>query len=66
MRTERIWLVRAANMSATYKAGLYCAATAQEACEMAREDYRKSDMNRSLKDLGSFRFWAVRAEVTDE
>jgi hypothetical protein len=44
---------------ATYNAGRFVANSPEEACEMAREDYRRSSLGRSLKDAGAFRFFTV-------
>jgi hypothetical protein len=55
--TMREYLIKASNMSATYTAGRYCANSPQEACAMAREDYRNSAMGRQFKDTAAFRFW---------
>lgn len=51
--------VMCSNMSATYSAGHFIADSAAEACDMAREAYRKSDLGRALKDAGAFRFYTV-------
>ena len=50
--------VMAANFHATYTAGRYCAASAPDACDMAREAYRRT-LGRELKDVGSFRCYVV-------
>lgn len=55
----REYKVRAASMSATYNAGRFTADSAAEACRMAREDYAKSLLGRSLKDVGAFHFFTV-------
>jgi hypothetical protein len=60
-----IWRVKASNLHATYTAGVYVTDTAQEACEQARDDYRDSPLGRACKDVGAFRFYAVRAELKD-
>lgn len=59
---DRIWKVTAANLYAAYSAGVFAAASAAEACEKARENYRRSSLGSTLKDVGGFRFSAV--EVT--
>lgn len=51
--------VMCSNMSATYSAGRFIADSAAEACEMAREQYAKSDLGRALKDANAFRFYTV-------
>ena len=55
----RSFTVMASNANATYTAGDFCAETAAEACELARESYARSNANRELKDVGSFRFFTV-------
>ena len=50
--------VMAANSRATYTAGRYCGESAADACDMAREAYRRT-LGRELKDVGSFRFYVV-------
>ena len=54
--------VMASSMMATYSAGKSMAKSAQEAVEMARENYRRSELGRSMKDVGSFRFYTVAIE----
>ena len=51
--------VMAANLHATYRAGAFVAETANQACQMAREDYRISPGGRELEDADSFRFYTV-------
>jgi hypothetical protein len=63
---SKLWRVKAANMSATYTAGVYLADTAAEACELARDNYRDSALGRTLKDTGAFRFWAVPCRCEEE
>lgn len=58
--------VMASSMRATYSAGTFCAKSAADAIEMARENYRNSSLGRQLKDVGSFRFYTVDADSDDE
>ncbi len=58
----REYLIKASNMSATYTAGRFCANSAEEAKEMAREKYRNSILGRELKDTGAFRFWVAKPD----
>ena len=51
--------VMCSSMSATYSAGRYVANTAEEACQMAREEYQNSSLGKQLKDVGAFRFYTV-------
>jgi hypothetical protein len=51
--------IMASSMTATYTAGTFCADNAAEACEMARVNYRNSQLGRTLKDCGAFRFYTV-------
>lgn len=51
--------VKASHIGGTYNAGKFIAETPQEACEMAREKYRRSDLGRTLKDVNSFHFYVV-------
>lgn len=51
--------VMASSMTATYTAGTFCADSAAEACEQARNNYRDSQLGRTLKDAGAFRFYTV-------
>jgi hypothetical protein len=61
-----IWRVKASNLYATYTAGVYVTDTAEEACEMARNDYRDSPLGRACKDVRAFRFYATRADLKDD
>lgn len=49
--------VRAANMSATYTAGVFCTETDADAIRQAREQYATSPLGRQLRDVGAFRFF---------
>ena len=55
----REYKVMASNSHATYTAGRHCAASAADACDMAREAYRNSMGGRELKDVAAFRFYVV-------
>jgi hypothetical protein len=55
----REFKVRASSMTGTYNAGRYIADTAAEACELARQDYARSDMGRTMKDARAFHFYTV-------
>ena len=55
----REYKVMCSSMIATYSAGRYIASSPEEACEMAREEYRNSSLGRQLKDVGAFRFYTV-------
>ena len=55
----REYTVKASSMTGTYTAGKFCADSKQEACEMAREEYRNSSLGRTLKDVGAFRFYTL-------
>ncbi len=55
----RPYKVMASSMTATYTAGTFCADSAAEACEQARNNYRDSQLGRTLKDVGAFRFYTV-------
>mgnify|MGYP001614680694 FL=1 len=50
--------VMASSMDATYTAGRFVAKSAQEACQMARDEYHRR-LGRILKDTGAFRFYTV-------
>ena len=54
--------VMASSMTATYSAGKFMAKSAHDAIEMARENYRCSQLGQTLKDVGSFRFYTVDIE----
>ena len=56
------YTIMASSMTATYSAGKFMAKSAQEAIEMARENYRRSQLGQTLKDVGSFRFYTVDIE----
>lgn len=56
---SREYKVRASSLTGTYNAGRFVAESAQEACEMARESYRRSALGQQLKDVGAFRFFTV-------
>jgi len=51
--------VMASSMTATYRAGRFVANSKEEAIRMAQDDYRKSELGRTLKDCGAFRFYVV-------
>ena len=51
--------VMCSSMTATYSAGRFVASSANEACEMARDEYSNSSLGRTLKDAGAFRFYTV-------
>ncbi len=55
----RVFKIMASNMHATYRAGEYVAESAAAAIEQAREEYRNSQANRELRDVGSFEFYPV-------
>lgn len=52
-------LVKAANMSATYSAGVFCTDSDAEAIEQAREQYANGPVGRQLRDVGAFRFYVA-------
>lgn len=54
--------VKASNFHGTYSAGRFCAENAEEAKQMARDEYRNSGLGRALKDVGAFRFWIASDE----
>lgn len=58
--------VKASSMTATYTAGVFVADSAEDACEQARENYRRSDLGRTLRDVGAFRFYAQEARLAEE
>jgi hypothetical protein len=62
----KVYRVKASSMTATYTAGVYAANSPQEACEQAQEEYRRSDLGRTLRDVGAFRFYATEARLADE
>ena len=51
--------IMCSSMSATYSAGSFIASSQEEACQMARDEYRNSSLGRSLNDVGAFRFYTV-------
>lgn len=51
--------IMASNFSATYSAGRYCAETPQQAIEQARQDYARSPLGRTMRDVNGFRFYVV-------
>lgn len=51
--------VMCSSMFATYSTGRFVASSAEEACQMARDNYRNSSVGRSLNDVGAFRFYTV-------
>ncbi len=51
--------VMASSMSATYTSGKFVAETADEAIQLAKENYRNGSLGKSLKDVGAFRFYVV-------
>jgi len=55
----RQYKVMASHIGGTYSAGTFCANSPQEACQQARENYAKSDLGRTLKDVRSFTFYTV-------
>ena len=57
--STREYKVMCSSMTATYSAGRFVASSSQEACQMAREEYAKSDLGMALKDVGAFRFYTV-------
>lgn len=62
----RQFKVMASSMIATYSAGIFTAKSKADAIEMAREEYRTSALGRQLKDVGSFRFYTVDIEESEE
>jgi 1,2-phenylacetyl-CoA epoxidase PaaB subunit len=56
---QREYKVRASSMTATYNAGRFVASSAAEACQMARDDYARSSLGRSMNDVRAFRFYTV-------
>jgi hypothetical protein len=52
-------LVKASSLSATYAAGIYVTASDAEAVELARDAYRDSQLGRTMKDVGAFRFYVA-------
>lgn len=60
--------VKASNFHGTYNAGVYDTATDAEAIDQARQDYGRSGLGRTLKDVGAFRFFVSDrgADVDDE
>jgi hypothetical protein len=63
---SKLYRVKASSMTATYTVGTFVADSPEEACEKGREDYRRSDVGRSLRDVGAFRFYANEARLADE
>lgn len=63
---SKLYRVKASSMVATYTAGTFVADSPAEACEMARDHYRDSDLGRTLKDVGAFRFYATECRCEDE
>jgi len=55
----REYKVMCSNFHGTYRAGSFVASSKAEAIEKAKDNYRRSDMGRVMKDVGSFRFWVV-------
>lgn len=55
--SRRVYHVMASNLTATYSAGRFEAESGHEARELARKDYARSNLGRTLKDAGAFRFW---------
>jgi len=51
--------VMASSFRGTYTAGRFVAASAADAIEAARANYRNSDLGRTMKDVGAFRFYTV-------
>ncbi len=51
--------VRAASGRLAYNMGKWLAASAEEACDMAREYYRRSALGRELDDEDTFKFYVV-------
>lgn len=62
----RQYRIRASSLTATYNAGTFTANSPQEACRMARDEYRDSPLGRQMRDVGAFRFYVSTPDNDEE
>lgn len=55
----REYKIMASSMIATYTAGRFIADSPAKAIQQAQEDYARSPLGRTMRDVGGFRFYIV-------